>query len=47
MSENIFVIIAWIVTGLFLFSFLALFACLWIIYYRVIDIFKVEDNHEF
>lgn len=47
MTESFFLLIAWIVTGFFLISFVLLFVCFWIIYYRVIDTFKVEENREF
>lgn len=47
MTESIFVLISWLVTGIFFISFIILFVCLWIIYYRVIDIFKLESEDEF
>ncbi len=47
MTESIFVLISWLVTGIFFISFVILFVFLWIIYYRVIDIFKLESEDEF
>lgn len=47
MTESNFVLISWLVTGIFFIGFVILFVCLWAIYYKVIDIFKLESDDEF